>query len=33
MAKADVDLDGLDDLFIGGAKDQSGVLYIQNKGR
>ncbi|MFD1614621.1 VCBS repeat-containing protein [Gelatiniphilus marinus] len=29
--KADVNGDGLEDFFIGGAKDQSGELYLQNK--
>ena len=31
MAKADVNGDGLEDLFICGAKDQPGVLYIQTR--
>ncbi|HEY8934805.1 MAG TPA: VCBS repeat-containing protein [Cyclobacteriaceae bacterium] len=31
VAKADVNNDGLDDLYIGGAKDHEGVLYVQNK--
>jgi len=32
MAKGDVNGDGLEDLYICGAKDQPGVLYIQQKG-
>jgi len=31
MAKADVNGDGLEDLFICGAKDQPGALYIQTR--
>ncbi len=31
MAKGDLDGDGLEDLFIGGAKDQPGALLIQAK--
>ncbi|MBL7873492.1 MAG: VCBS repeat-containing protein [Cyclobacteriaceae bacterium] len=31
MAKADVNSDGLDDLFVGGAKNSSGSLFIQTK--
>ena len=29
MAVGDVDADGLEDVYIGGAKDQGGVLYLQ----
>jgi enediyne biosynthesis protein E4 len=32
MAKGDVNGDGLEDLYICGAKDQPGVLYIQQRG-
>ncbi len=31
IAKADVNNDGLEDLFIGGAKDQSAALFIQTR--
>jgi hypothetical protein len=32
MAKADVNKDGLDDLFVSGAKDEVGKLYLQQPG-
>ena len=32
ISKGDVNGDGLEDLFVGGAKDQSGKLYLQNNG-
>ncbi|MFT3703822.1 MAG: VCBS repeat-containing protein [Agriterribacter sp.] len=31
MAKADINKDGLEDLFIGGAKGQPGTVFLQNK--
>jgi hypothetical protein len=31
LAKADVNGDGLEDVFVGGAQDQAGVLFLQDK--
>lgn len=31
LCKADINNDGLDDVFIGGSRGQSGTLFIQNK--
>jgi enediyne biosynthesis protein E4 len=31
VAKGDINKDGLEDIYIGGAKDQPGVLYVQTK--
>jgi enediyne biosynthesis protein E4 len=33
MAKADLDKDGLEDVFIGGAKGQPSMIYVQNKNK
>ena len=33
MAKGDVNNDGLEDIYIGGAKDQPGALYVQASSR
>ncbi|HPH18209.1 MAG TPA: VCBS repeat-containing protein, partial [Haliscomenobacter sp.] len=32
MAKGDINKDGLEDIFIGGAKDQAGAIFIQQAG-
>ncbi len=32
MARGDVNGDGREDIYIGGAKDQAGALYVQSKG-
>jgi hypothetical protein len=32
MAKGDINKDGLEDIFIGGAKDQAGAIFIQQGG-
>ena len=33
MVKGDVNKDGLEDIFIGGARGQSGIIYLQNENR
>jgi enediyne biosynthesis protein E4 len=33
VTTADINGDGLDDFYVGGAKDQSGVLYVQENGK
>ncbi|MEQ8713681.1 MAG: VCBS repeat-containing protein [Cyclobacteriaceae bacterium] len=32
LCKGDINNDGLEDIYIGGAKDQSGQLYVQRRG-
>ena len=33
MARTDLNKDGLDDMFVGGAKGQASMLYVQNKNK